>query len=180
MENTVSPAKSGIQLGVLFGVIMIFEFVVMYIIGMENLIETSVGLITNLLNYLVLPFLFIYLGCNNYKVKFNNGFISFSQCLKIGVSIMFLAGLIYAIFNVIFSVIYPDYINEVMAISKKAMLKKDPNMTSEQLEMGITMMKKFMNPFIALPVTIAMYSFFGLIYSLIIGAIVKKDNPQSF
>jgi hypothetical protein len=41
------------------------------------------------------------------------------------------------------------------------------------------MMKKFMNPLIV-PVTIAMYSFIGLLYSLIVGAIVKNANPQSF
>jgi hypothetical protein len=45
--------------------------------------------------------------------------------------------------------------------------------------MGLTMMKKFMNPLIVFPVTLAMYSFIGLIYSLIVGAIVKNENPQS-
>jgi hypothetical protein len=60
------------------------------------------------------------------------------------------------------------------------MLKQNPSMTSDQLETGLSMMKKFMNPLIVFPVTIAMYSFFGLIYSLIIGAIVKNAKPQSF
>jgi hypothetical protein len=60
------------------------------------------------------------------------------------------------------------------------MLAKNPDMTSEQMEMGLSMVKKFMNPLIVLPVTLAMYSFFGLIYSLIIGAIVKNDKKQSF
>lgn len=180
MENNVSPAKSGILFGVLFGVIMILEFVIMYIIGMKSLVGTSVGLIVNLANYLILPILFIYIGCNNYKKNINNGFITFSECLKTGVAITFIAGIIYALFNVIFNLIFPDFINEMASITKEAMLQQNPSMTAEQLETGISLMKKFMSPLFVFPVTIAMYSFFGLIYSLIIGAILKNENPQSF
>jgi hypothetical protein len=37
-----------------------------------------------------------------------------------------------------------------------------------------------MNPAVAIPFTIAMYAFLGLIYSLIVGAVMKKENPQSY
>jgi hypothetical protein len=180
MENNVSPAKSGVLYGVLFGVIMVLEFVIMYIIGMKSLINTSAGTIVNIANYLILPLLFIYLGCINYKKNINNGFISLSESLKTGISILFIAAFIYGVFNVIFNYIFPDFINEMIAITKEGMLAKNPEMTSNEIEMGLSMVKKFMNPFIVLPVTLAMYSFFGLVYSLIIGAIVKNEKPQSF
>jgi hypothetical protein len=176
MEKNISPAKSGLLFGVLFGVLMVLEFVIMYIIGMKSLVNTSAGMIVNIANYLILPIVFIYLGCTNYKKNINNGFITFGECLKTGVSITFVAAFIYAVFNVIFNFIFPDFINEMISISKDAMLAKSPNMTSEQLETGISMIKKFMNPLIVFPVTLAMYSFFGLIYSLIIGAIVKNEK----
>jgi len=179
MEKKISPAKSGLIFGVLFGVIMVLEFVIMYIIGMKSLVGTSAGMIVNVANYLILPFLFIYLGCNNYKKNINNGFISFGECLKTGVSITFVAALIFAIFSVIFNLIFPEFIAEMLSISKSEMIKTTPNITSEQLELGLNMIKKFMNPLIVFPVTLAMYSFFGLIYSLIVGVIVKNENPQS-
>ena len=179
MENKISPAKSGTIYGVLFGVIMVLEFVIMYIIGMKTLVGTSAGVIVNISNYLILPLLFIYIGCNNYKKNLNNGFISFSECLKIGVSITFIAALIYAAFSIIFNLIFPQFIEEMLSISKSEMIKNNPNITSQELELGLVMIKKFMNPFIVFPVTLAMYSFFGLIYSLIVGAIVKNQNPQS-
>jgi hypothetical protein len=179
MERSVSPGKSGLIFGVLFGVIMILEFVIMYIIGMRSLVGTSAGVIVNIANYLVLPLVFIYLGCINYKKNLNNGFISFGEALKVGVSITFIAALIYGLFNIAFNFIYPDFINEMISITQDDMIKQNPNITSKEMEMGIEMMKKFMNPLIVLPVTLAMYSFFGLIYSLIVGAIVKNENPQS-
>ena len=180
MEKSASPAKSGIFFGVLFGVLMVLEFVIMYVIGMKSLINSSAGTIVNVANYLILPILFIFLGCSNYKNKINNGFISLSECLKIGVSIMFIAAFIYAVFNVIFNLIFPEFINEMISISREAILAKNPTMTSEQLDMGLSITKKFMNPFIVFPATLAMYSFFGLMYSLILGAILKNKNPQSF
>jgi hypothetical protein len=180
MENKVSPSKSGILYGILFGIIMVLEFVIMYVIGMKSLINTSVGVIVNIANYLVLPILFIYLGCTNYKKNINNGFISLNECLKTGISITFIAALIYAVFNVIFNFIFPEFIDEMIAITKQGMLEKSPTMTSEQIEQGLSIVKKFMNPLIVLPVTLAMYSFFGLIYSLIVGAIVKNEKKQSF
>lgn len=179
MEKSISPGKSGILYGVLFGVVMVLEFVIMYIIGMKSLVETSVGPIVNIANYLVLPIIFIYLGCTNYKNNINNGFMSLGESLKTGVSIAFIAALIYATFNVIFNFIFPDFTNEMLAIIKEAMLAKKPDLTNVQLETILSMQRKFMNPFIAFPVTLAMYSFFGLIYSLIIGAIVKNEKPQS-
>ncbi|MFQ6602369.1 DUF4199 domain-containing protein [Flavobacterium sp. C3NV] len=177
MDKNISPAKSGTMYGLLFGVIMVLEFVVMYVIGMKSLVNSSVGVIVNIANYLVLPLIFIYLGCNHYKKDINNGFISFSECLKTGVSITVIAGLVYAIFSVIFNLIFPEFINEMLEISKEGMITQNPNITSKELEMGLSMVKKFMNPLIVLPVTLVMYSLIGLIYSLIIGAIVKNDKP---
>ena len=180
MERKISPANSGLLFGVLFGVIMVLEFVVMYAIGMKSLVGTSVGVIVNIANYLVLPLIFIYLGCNNYKKNINNGFITFGECLKTGISISFVAALIYAIFTVVFNLLFPEFIDEMLSLSKSEMLKQTPSISSEQLEMGLSMIKKFMNPLIVFPFTLAMYSFFGLIYSLIIGAILKNEKPQSF
>lgn len=179
MENKISPAKSGLQLGMLFGVIMVLEFVISYIIGIEKLIGSSFGIVINLLNYLILPCLFIFLGCTNYK-KMNGGFVTFSECLKIGVSIAVVAALIYAIFYLVFNLIFPEFASQMLAVTKSEILKKNPNMTSEQMDMAISMTKKFMSQYIVFPVTIAMYAFFGLLYSLLVGAIVKKDSNQSF
>jgi len=134
MERSVSPGKSGLIYGVLFGVIMILEFVIMYIIGMRSLVGTSAGVIVNIANYLVLPLVFIYLGCINFKKNLNNGFISFGEALKVGVSITFIAALIYGLFNIAFNFIYPEFINEMISITQDDMIKQNPNITSKEME----------------------------------------------
>lgn len=178
MENKISAAKSGLQLGVFFGIIMILELVVGYVLNIDPSTNKSFGIAINLLNFLVLPCTVIYLGCSNFK-KLNSGYITISESLKVGVSICTLAALISGVFSAIFNFLIPEYFEEIINKAKVAMMRDNPQMTNEQIEMGISFMKKFSNPVISIPSTIVMYAFIGLILSLIIGLILKKDAYQS-
>lgn len=180
MSEITSPAKSAVQYGVIFGVIMILEFVITYSLGIDLIENKTLGLVYNLLNFLFLPIILIVIALNNFKKNVNNGFMSFAQGLKAGVTVTVIAGLIYAIFNVIFNLIFPEFAIEVMSKTKQVMIEANPNLTQEQLDMSIAMAEKFSSPFITAPVTVAMYAFIGLIYSLIISAILKNDQPQGY
>ena len=180
MEQKISPSKSALQLGILFGIFMVLEFVVLYVLNIDPISNPTVGVIMNLFNYLIVPVSLITFGCINFKKKINNGFVSFGECLKIGVSICFIASLIYALFSVVFNFVFPEFMADLLQKTRQVILKQNPSMTTEQLEMALSMTKKFMSPYIIVPATIVMYSFIGLIYSLIIGAFVKNENPQSY
>jgi len=175
----VSPAKSAIPFGALFGIIMVLEFMAGYILDIDPVSNQAYGVFINVLNYLILPVLFIFLQCNNYK-KANLGYISFGQCLKIGVTICLIAGLIYALFTVAFNLIFPDFVEDLLRKTRTVILAQNPAMTEDQITVALSITRKFMQPYIVVPATVAMFSFIGLIYSLIIGAIVKKDKIQSF
>lgn len=177
MEKTTSPSKSAIQYGVLFGLIMVVEFVISYILNIDPTTNKGFGITLNLINFLVLPIILILLGCNNYKNKINSGFISFGEAIKIGVVICVIGALIYGIFTAIFNVIFPEFTEEILRKTRDVMVQQNPEMPEEQIEMALSWTKKFMSPAIAVPFTVVMYTFIGLIYSLIIGAIVKKERP---
>jgi hypothetical protein len=177
MEKTTSPSKSAIQYGVLFGLIMVVEFVISYILNIDPTTNKGFGITLNIINFLVLPITLILLGCNHYKNKINSGFISFGEAIKIGVVICVIGALIYGIFNAIFNVIFPEFTEEILRKTRDVMVQQNPEMPEEQIEMALSWTKKFMSPAIAVPFTVVMYTFIGLIYSLIIGAIVKKERP---
>jgi hypothetical protein len=177
MENNVTPSKSYLQFGVFFGLAMVLSFVLIYTMNINPIENPIVGTISSLLNYLGLPVLLIYLGCAGFK-KDNNGFISLPESLKVGVSIAFVGALIFAVFNVVFNLIFPEYMEQIMSQSRQIMLKQNPNLTNEQVEMGISMAKKLSSPFFSVPLMLIIFSFLGLIYSLVIGLILKKDRPQ--
>jgi hypothetical protein len=176
--TTITPAKSALQYGILFGVIMVLEFVIAYVMDIDPISNPAFGTTINVCNYVIIPIALILIGCNGFK-KANSGFISFSQCLKIGVTICVVAAAIYGVFNVIFNMIFPEFMEEMLRKTRTVMMEKNSGMNDEQMEVALEWTKKFMNPWVLLPFVIVMYAFIGLFYSLIIGAIVKKDQPQS-
>jgi hypothetical protein len=179
MEQKTSLAKSAIPYGIAFGAIMLLEFVISYAMGLNAQENAMVGIVMNLFNFLVLPILFISLACNTYKNKINGGFISFGQCIKTGVVVSVIAALLFSVIMAIVYIAAPGIKEDILEQTKIA-LAKDPNMTSEVLEMTISWTETMMQPYIMIPVTILTYAFVGLIISLIVGAIVKKDNPGAF
>ena len=177
MTETLSPGKSAINYAITFGIIMILEFVIMYVLDINPQESPIIGAAINILNYLVLPFLFIYLAANHYKTKINHGFISLGETIKIGLTISALAALMYGVFYLIFDFIFPEFKDELLNQIQEITVKQNPTMTSEQLKMSMKFVKMFMNPYVVVPFTIIMYCVIGLIHSLIVGVIVKKDKP---
>ena len=177
MQEITSPGKSSLNYGVAFGIIMILQFVVMYILDLNPQDTPLIGVIINVLNYLVLPFLFIYLAANNFKINLNKGFLSLSETFKIGLTVCALAALIYGIFYLVFDMIVPEFKQELLAKIQEVTVKQTPNITSEQLKMSMKFVEMFMNPYVVVPFTILMYCVIGLIHSLIVGLVIKKDKP---
>lgn len=177
MENKKSTSKSNIEYGVTYGLAMIISFILIYVFEVSPIQNPMVGRISSLASYFFFPILFIYFGITSYK-KNNFGFASISECLKTGVSIVFIAAALFAIFNVIFNLIFPEFIDDILVQTRQIMLKQNPELTSEQVETALSITKKFSSPIFSVPVTLLMFSFLGLIYSLIIGLILKKDKPQ--
>ena len=98
--------------------------------------------------------------------------------MKTGVSSAFIAAFLFAIFNLVFNLIFPEFLDEILGHTRQIMLKQNPNMTEDQIETAISITKKFSSPLFSVPTTLLTFSFLGLIYSLIIGLIVKKDHNQ--
>jgi hypothetical protein len=177
MTETVSPGKSAMNFGVTFGIIMILQFVIMYVLDINPQESPAIGIIINVLNYLILPFTLIYLAANNYKTKINHGFISLGETIKVGLTVCAIASLMYGVFYLIFDFIFPEFKEELLIKIQEITVKQNPTLTSEQLKMSMKFVKTFMNPYIVVPFTIVMYCVIGLIHSLIVGVIVKKDKP---
>lgn len=181
MENQTTPAKHALKFGLFFGLIMGAEFIIGYIMNIDPQSNKSFGIAINILNYLILPFVFIFIACNSYKNKLNNGFITFGQCLKIGVLLAVIAALVYGVFYTVFYYAIPEYFDVMLDKMNKILKEQNAQMTDEQIDMAISMTKKFMSPVIAVPLTAAIFAFVGLLHSLVVGAIVKKDPiNQSF
>ena len=91
-----------------------------------------------------------------------------------------LIGVVSAIVYVIYGLIFNYIIDpEFMGLMKEAVRDKmleNPNMTEEMVDQSMSIAEKFMDTLIGSAFWIAMSAFFGLIYSLIGGLIMKKEE----
>jgi len=179
LEKKPSLAKSTLPFGIAFGIIMIIELALSLIMDFDAVNNSGIGVSMSLFNYLVLPVIFISLACNNYKNKINGGYISFIECIKAGVSVCVVAGLLFSVASSLIYAVSPEIKTDILEKSKVA-LAKTPGMTSELMQQSLTMSEVFMRPYILIPITVIIYAFVGLIISLIVGAIVRKENPGAF
>ena len=179
MDNKIATKTkhSHIQYGVFYGILMILGFVLVYILNIDPIKDQMIGRFQSVCSYFIFPVILMFFGIKEYK-KNNLGFISISECLKIGVSVAFIGAFMLALFNVVFNILFPEYLETILVQTKQIMLLQNPNLTQSQIESGIAMTRKFSSPFLSFPFTLLLFSFLGLIYSLIIGLIVRNENPQ--
>ncbi len=175
--NVISPGKFAVKFGIIYGLFQILEFVVMYVLNIDAQTNPFVGIILNILNYFILPFIFIYIAANNYKTEINNGYILLSDTLKVGVTTSTIAALLYGVFYLIFNFIFPEFQDELLEKIQQITIKQNPKITTEQLNMSMKYVKMFMNPYLIVPFTVLFYCLLGIVHSLIVGAIIKKDKP---
>ncbi|MGB7785272.1 MAG: DUF4199 domain-containing protein [Salinimicrobium sp.] len=170
-ENIASPGKVGLNYGVYIGIILVLLQVVMYATGMA--LE---GIQWPMYVYYIIFAIMIFMAVRAFKTA-NGGFLTISEALKTGVSAAAISGLIFLVYNILlFYVIEPGYGEMILDVSRDKMLENG-NMTEDQLEMGLKFTRYMINPFVGGAFWIALSAFFGLIYSLIAGAIWKQKRP---
>lgn len=161
--------KFAMNYGVILGVIMILIAVVMYVTGMSLRAEQW----PQYLYYVIFPIVIFY-AISQFK-KQNANVLSLGQAIKLGVVIAAISAIVYIIYGLIFNyIIDPEFMGQVKEVVRDKMLEA-PNATQEMVDQQMKVVEMFMNPMIGSALWIGLSMFFGLIYSLIGGLVMKKE-----
>lgn len=118
----------------------------------------------------------IHLGIKEARDTELGGYLVMGQAIRKGMKIALVASVIAAIFGIIYmTVIDPDMAETIKAASEAQMDKN--NVPEEQREMARKISGIFTNPIVMIPFMIVWIAFWGLIKSLISGAILKREPP---
>ena len=174
MEDQKSTIKSTIlQYGILLGVISVTFNLMLYFLDMHYTQERSVGIISFIILIAVVS-----LAQYNFR-KENEGFLSLSEGLKIGLGASLIAGLIGIVYQfILVTIIDPDTISKILEIGQNKILDTNPEMSQEQLDQIMSMQRKFTTPGMMAAFGIIFSLFFGFIVSLISGLILKRSRPE--
>ena len=160
--------------GAYLGLGLVLISFTVYILGLEE----QKSIIPSLLNNFLIIGAIAY-SVTIYRDNFNNSFVSYSQSLKIGTSVVFFASVILAFYTYIFvTFINPEYLENIIKIAEQEILNSDPEISDEDLDLALSMTQKMLQPQWMSTLSVLGGTFMGFFYSLIISFFVKKDDPN--
>lgn len=158
--------------GLLGGVSVVFALM-LFSLDLHYGQEPAVNYVNYLITIAVLAF-----GIYTYR-KDNEGFLSLGEALKIGLGISLISAVIAILYTgLLMHVLEPTFMEKASEIAKNKMIDENPEMTQEQLNMALDMMKKFQGFGVVSAFILIFSLFFGLLISLVSGLILKKARPE--
>lgn len=165
MENEITPRSVGMKYGLILGLASILVSALNFIITNKTDGPAS---------YLgfVLMVVALVLAMREYKSQ-GDGFMSFGQGFGVGFFVSLISGILGAIFSYIYFTFIDDSILEI-AKNEAIMEMEKQNVPAEAYEMmGFFTSPGFISGSALIGSLIA-----GIIFTLIISAIMKKDRPE--
>ena len=163
--------KFAMNYGIILGVIMVLIAVVSYVTGMALKGEQW----PQIIYYILFPIIIFY-AISQFK-KQNANQLKLGEAIKVGLVIGAISAVVYIIYGLIFMyIIDPDFMNQMMDVAKDKMLERNPNMTQEMIDQSMKFIKMLTNPVVGNAIWLALSLFFGLVYSLIGGLVMKKEQ----
>lgn len=121
----------------------------------------------------------LFIGIKEYRDKFNGGLITFSKGFKTGFMIVLISTLILAVFSFIYYSYIIDYsIIENNEMKESLKIMKEKKISEEQIKQSLDYTKKFLSINYVVIIKLIWGIIIGSIFSLIVAAIVKKENKQ--
>ncbi len=164
--------KYGLTGGLIFSLI----YLIFTISGLANTGSPMSGILNSVVSIGIMIVLIV-MAIKQHRDQLQNGFITLGQCVLIGAGLMALAGIISGLVSLVYTnFVDPEYMERLMATMEEAW--EAQGLTEDQIEQarGWTAMMK--SPYLLFATAIGCYAIGGAILSLIIGLIMKRDQPQ--
>ncbi len=171
MNEKPSTARLALKWGLITGVALIVYTTVLYTLG-----QMQSGGLTALV-YVIIAVCLV-LAIREFRTL-NGGYLSISDGVGLGALASAISGFISATYNLIYTTFIDPGILEQMQNQARANLEDQGKLTDEQIEQTLEIMQKFQSPGLLFLMGILGSILVGVVFSLIISAIMrrKKDNP---
>lgn len=159
-----------IQAGLVIAVVMILFGLITYLTGVYKTQQWI-----SYLSYLLLCVMIIIAVVNYAKSK--DGLVTFGQCFGWGFKTSMIITVFYLVYLVIFILIFPDFKDQLMQITRESLEKK--NMSEDVIDSSMSMMDKMFYIFMFIG-SIFFFLIVGVIGSLLGAAFAKKKPISPF
>jgi len=169
MENK-STFSSALQFGLLTGIVMAGYTLLLFLVGID--VQTP----WNLVSY-ILYIVGLYWGISQIREKQLNGIMSYGKAFVTGFYITIFIALVLAVFSYFYlKEINPGALAEAITKAEDKILASNPDISDEDLQKAMHMVKVFANPGISAISKFISNLFVGTIFSLIIAIFAKRED----
>ena len=172
-DQNLQLKKYILQYGALLGGISVVFGLMLFSLDMHYQNETSTTIVSLVLTLGVIVF------AQYSYLKDNQGCMSLSQGIKMGLGMTAISGLInVAYFLVLSNVLDPEMMNKALEMGMNQFLDQNPEASQDMINQVESMQEKFSGPVMTSSFIIMLSLFSGLIISLITGLIFSKSRPE--
>lgn len=166
-----SLLKNSLNFGAVSAVIIIIVYLMAYIFLGE-----SDSLLVKLISFLI-NILIIIWGTISFRDKVQHGQISYGKSMGSGVLISLSMAIIVSVYMFVFyKLIAPQEIGKILSSAEEGFYNR--GMSDDQVEMQMQVITKFTTPITLAIGTVFSYTFWGVIFSLITSAFLKKSGES--
>jgi hypothetical protein len=169
MEEQPSVFKNSMNYGAMVGLLLI---VVSFIFSLTGDMNSKLASWTSTTIYIA----GIYLAIRHFRDVYNEGFINYNRAFTLGLLISIFASFIYAVYFYIFlEFVNQDFITQSLTETYNGLVEK--NYSEEEIDKAMSMTSFLMKPSFFAIMAFFGNAFIGLLFTLAIGFMVKKEAP---
>ena len=166
--------KFAMNYGTVLGLFLILIALMLWLLGVNE--QQSV--IPSLLNNMVIIAFLVY-AIIQFRDNMKDGFISYSESLKLGTSVAFFSSIIMAVYTFIYiTYLNPDMISSILEQTEQAVLQSNPDISEDELDLALNMTSKLTQPHWLMIMGVLSGTFMGFFFSAIISFFVKNTDPD--
>ena len=172
MEKIITPARVALKWGLITGVALILYSTILFTLDQTVNRGLSAIIYVILIGGLVL-------GMREYRTA-NSGYMTYGEGMSLGALLSAVAGLLSSLFSVFYTQIIDPGFQARLTEQVRDQMEEAGNMSDEQVDQAIEMMSKFQSPGLAFMFGILGTILIGVIFSLVIAAILRKNKSNPF
>ena len=174
MEDQNLKVKNHIlQYGSILGGISVVFGLMLYSLDMHYQNDTNATIVSLVITIGVIAF-----AQFNYR-KDNQGFMSLSQGIKIGLGMAAISGIINVLYFLVLSnVIDPEMMNKATEVGMNEFLDQNPEASEKLIEQVKDIQDNLTGPLISSSMVIIFSLLTGLVVSLVTGLFLKRKRPE--
>ncbi len=170
-QPAVSSGKNALTYGLILGGITVVYSLILWVFGLS--LNKPLGYVN-----IVFTIGVMFYGTKVYRDKYLDGYMSFGQAFSSNFLIALYAAIIGAVYTfLLFKLIDPGLINTIKETAIEAAMQKNPNISQEQMEQGMSKVGFFMSPAFFGITSLFMGAILAAILGLIVSFFHKKEKP---